>query len=525
MWAGAAASGLLMAVCFPPWEWNNVAWIALVPLLVVLRFADEKQGWKLGLTAGVVFWLMSIYWLTRVTVAGWIGLSLYCAGYVALFAVVAGGWMRRFGVGRAGANLGLMALASLTWAGLEYVRSVLLTGFPWNPFGAAQHGNLALIQLASWGGVYAVSALIVLINAAIALTVLRYIELKGRWTRSPHPELFVGAAVLLVTILHGARILRNEPPASAPLRVALIQTGIPQDEKWDQEKIELIYRRLQELTQGALLAGKPDLIIWPETALPDDVRSSPPSYQVVYDLVTNGVPILVGSMDTAWQDEGKPIFYNSSFLFDPTGTMVQGYDKRHLVIFGEYIPWNGLVSFINALTPIQESFSPGSTSTVFRLEQPDCAFSVLICFEDAVAKLGRESVRNGARLLINQTNDAWFDPSSASLQHMIQSIFRCVENRVPAVRVANTGVSCTIDAKGRITSILQDEQGHTQVIGFKTVSVEVPLEVRPLTFYTRHGDVFAQSAAGVGLAFLAALGVRRRLARTARRNLEMTHVG
>jgi apolipoprotein N-acyltransferase len=133
------------------------------------------------------------------------------------------------------------------------------------------------------------------------------------------------------------------------------------------------------------------------------------------------------------------------------------------------------------------------------MEVLSLAFSVLICFEDTVAALARESVRNGARLLINQTNDAWFEPSCASKQQMIQCVFRCVENGVPAIRCANTGVSCVIDRRGFVRGILTDEKGCPRVAGFKTLSVDVPGEQLPPTFYTRYGDVFAWLCAALCL--------------------------
>ncbi len=509
-WLAPVLSGLLLAASFPPLEWGGAAWLALVPLLMALQLEGPAHSGRMGFLTGAVFWLISIHWLTRVTVAGWFTLALYCALYVALFALVLSFWLRRFGVSSWLANLGFMATAALSWAGFEYLRSVLFTGFPWNPLGASQHANLALIQIAAWGGVYAVSGVVVGLNAAVALTILRYLSSRRQGRRALYPEMIVALALLLAVFLAGARELKRPEPPSAPLRVALIQPNIPQDEKWDAAKIELIYTRLSELTRAALRAGRPDLIIWPETALPDDVRSSAPSYQLVYELATNGVPILLGSMDTAYPDDGHPLYYNSAFLFDGGGHIAQTYDKRHLVLFGEYIPWGGALSFINALTPIQESFTAGSTSTVFQLERPACAFSTLICFEDTVARLAREAVRNGARLLINLTNDAWFDPSSASRQHMIQCVFRCVENRVPGVRVANTGVTCCLDAKGRVTALLADVDGVTAVTGFKTAEVKVPLEQSPHTFYTRHGDRLAQAGAAWGLLMLAAMAFGKR---------------
>jgi apolipoprotein N-acyltransferase len=250
------------------------------------------------------------------------------------------------------------------------------------------------------------------------------------------------------------------------------------------------------------------LVIWPETALPDDVVSSPRSYELVRSLCEQGTPILVGSMDTVYRDDRAPAYFNSSFLFDRHGALIQGYDKRHLVMFGEYVPLERYLPFMTAMTPIGASFSPGATSTVFRVESAPVAFASLICFEDTVAPLARESVRNGARLLINQTNDAWFDPSAGSRQHMAHCVLRCVENRVPAVRVGNTGVTCSIDSFGRMEGVLKNSDGRVAFPGFLCTSVTVPGEGFELTPYTRHGDVFGQVSAGLGMLLTAWMMIR-----------------
>jgi apolipoprotein N-acyltransferase len=505
-WAAALASGLLLYSAFAPLEMAESAWLALVPLLVAVRGASPRRAFQLGLVAGAAFWLPSIVWLTKVTPPGWVGMALYCGLYVALFSTGAALWFRRWGSDHWLRNLAFMAYAAAGWAGLELARSTWFTGFPWNPLGATQYRNAALLQAAAWGGVTAVSALVVWVNAGLALTVLQYIERKGRWGRRPHPEMIAAFLVVALAFSLGVKRLRATHPGSAPLRVALIQTNIPQDDKWEASTIELIYQRLLELTQGALRAGNPDLVIWPETALPDDVASSEPSYNVVYQLATNGVPLLVGSMDTRWPDEGRPLYYNSSFLFDTQGAPLAVYDKQHLVPFGEYIPLPHLMPFLTALTPIQESFTSGTTSTVFTLPGREIPFSVLICFEDTLSALARQAVRNGARMLINQTNDAWFDPSAASRQHMIQSILRAVENGVPLIRVANTGVSCVIDRRGARSAVLEDDRGRTRFAGFKLAEVRpAPLDM-PLTFYTRHGDLLPALAGLAALACLLVLG-------------------
>lgn len=527
-WAGALVTGLLLAASFPPLEWGGAAWVALVPLLLAVRgrgfsnppspFRLRRTGvWKLSLAAGAVFWLLSVSWLIHVTFWGWIGLSLYCALYLIPFAAVAAWWTARFGTGAWWKNLGLMLALAAVWTGFEYIRSVFATGFPWNPLGASQYRSLPVIQMARWGGVHAVSALVVWVNAAAAVTVMRYADCSSSPGRGLHLEMASALLLVLVAVADGSTVLRRPAPPGQPLRVALVQPNIPQPYYYMPETFEGILGTLRDLSEAAL-RGEPDLLIWPETAPPDEIRTSETTFNTVYALVTNGVPLLSGTMDTAWSDTGA-LYFNSSALVDTSGRIVQVYDKRHLVPFGEYVPLRHIFPFLRVVTPITESFSPGATSTVFRLasakplaepglEKPEVTLSVLICFEDTVASLARESVRNGARMLVNQTNDAWFDPSSASRQHMIQCVFRCVENSVPAVRCANTGVSCCIDRRGRVYDVLDDGAGRVRVSGFRLSSVEVPGPEMPLTFYTRFGDLFAQACALASVIFLA--GVVRR---------------
>jgi apolipoprotein N-acyltransferase len=490
-WLLAGASGLLLAAVFAPFNQHDATWFALVPLLVALKFVPARRLFLLGFSAGAACWLVSLFWLTRVTAFGWFGLSLYCALYLGVFAWLVGLRIQRVGTLTVRNNLGTMALAATGWGGLEYLRSILATGFPWNPLAASQHHNVAVLQVCAWGGAYALSALIVWVNAGVALTFLRYIECRGRWGRRPHAELIFGFLLLTGAFMLGWSAWGRAAPPGPVLRAAVVQTDIPQDEKWDRAKIELIYRRLRELTRGAVLTA-PHLVIWPETALPDDVRSSPASYDLVYQLATSGVPLLVGSMDSVWPDAGPPTYYNCSFLFDGDGAIVGEYRKRHLVPFGEYVPLRHVLPFLKAMTPIEASFTGGHTSTVFRLPGSELPFGALICFEDTVASLAREAVQNGARLLINQTNDAWFDPWWAQWQHMAHSILRAVENGVPVIRCANSGVSCFIDARGRVVEVLERD-GQVRFPGYVTGELALPGPEFQPTFYTRHGDLFART--------------------------------
>ena len=510
-WVGALCSGLLLAAAFPPLEWKETVWIGLVPLLLVLRACPPRRAFTLGFLAGLVFWLLNVAWLRHVTHAGWITLAAYNALYVACFAVIAAWWLRRFGAGRLVINLLFLLVASACWVALEYLRSTLFTGFPWNTLAISQYAVDPLRQLATWSGVYGLSGLIVLFNAGIAVTLLRYRERGFRAGRSSHPELMLAFLTLAVAFSWGVMQYQTITPLHTPLRVGLVQTNIPQPDKWSEDTIDTIFERLRSLTLGIHEAGGADLVVWPETALPEDLWYSEPCYNLVMDMARLGTPLLVGSMDSRYPENEAPIYFNSSFLFDGAGELLGAYDKQHLVIFGEYVPLEDVLPFAQAMTPIEASFTPGPTNTVFRLPQPEVPFSVLICFEDTLPHLSRKAVREGARLLINQTNDAWFERSSAPRQHMAHCVFRCVENRVPAVRCANTGITCYIDDLGEVRDVLDDGAGDTFVSGFIVPWVLVPSDRSPQTFYTRHGDVFARSCLGVtGLLLLTMVLLRRK---------------
>lgn len=424
-------------------------------------------------------------------------------------------------------NVGVMLLGALAWSGWEYLRATLLTGFGWNTLAISQVNNLALIQVADVGGVYLVSFVVMAMNLGIALTVLRYVEARGgkRFrSRLVHAELLTGILLVALSVSYGITRIKEKPPAK-PLKVALIQTNIPQDAKWTIQFIDHIFEALDTYTRLVADPERTDLIVWPETAVPDYVRSSRASYDLVYHLATNGVPILVGSMDTRPGDDGKPKYYNSSFLFGPDGHVMELYDKRHLVMFGEYVPLARWFPFLKALTPIEASFDAGERPTVFSLgDKAD--FATLICFEDVLPELSREVVRLGARMLVNQTNDAWFDPLSGSRQHMMHCVFRCIENRVPAVRSANTGVTCAINRFGMVHEVLRGErQDDYRVAGFKLTEVQIPTEPFRLTFYTRYGDVFGLFAAFVAVGTLVGVFLNGRLPKPSRGRVQTGAAG
>jgi apolipoprotein N-acyltransferase len=261
---------------------------------------------------------------------------------------------------------------------------------------------------------------------------------------------------------------------------------------------------------------KPDLIILPETAIPElVVLSRPDTGLIAQKMATNGIPLLVGMVE-AVPGVKEHAYYNSSVLYGVDGKVIDVYRKRHLVPFGEYVPLGNLFPFLNRCAPLGFSCKAGKQSTVFRLHKKKAAFSSLICFEDAFPWVARAAVKSGARLLINQTNDAWFDGSCASVQHMSQCVFRCIENRVGAVRAANSGVTCFIDSMGVIDGFTSRALSESAVMEpeeqCRMDSVLVrPEDMKP-TFYTRYGDAaFAMPCGLLAMAgFLLVLAVERR---------------
>lgn len=501
----ALLSGSLLFLSFPPHELGVFAWVALVPLILACSGSTPRRAALLGWLAGAVFFVGSLYWLRHVTWAGYLGLAFYSALYLIPFAVLValrpGGWSSMART----KNLGWMLALAAVWAAAEYVRSTFLTGFPWNLLAVSQYDQTSLIQIADIGGVYLLSAVMVFVNAGVAVTILQYAKGRRRSGYQMHVEFMTAMFLLGAVSSYGLRILLSKEAASEPVRAALIQPNIPEVGNWELADPELVYDRLDKLTDLAVRTPELDLLIWPETALPDCVRYSTRSADLVRKYTARGVPILVGSMDLEWNEDGRQNFYNASLLFSPENELLGTYRKQHLVLFGEYIPFEEKVPFINALTPIESSFRAGHESTQFRLPGDDRAFSVLICFEDTLPTLARCAARAGATWLVNQTNDSWFDPDGGSEQHLAHAVFRTVETRLPLLRCTNTGVTCAIDSKGRIQQTLQP-----RTEGFHVAAVYPADPERKQTFYTRHGDRFAQACLLATIALFISLAFKSR---------------
>jgi apolipoprotein N-acyltransferase len=544
-WLAAIASGLLCTACLPPFNQSWLCWIALTPLVAAIWFSgkNSRRKWLrdllLGYVAGIVFFTAAFSWL------GALGtlfenlflhvlsllLSLYLGLNFALWSWLVGflrpgeaplsgvlaanetqktKWdemLARAGKFTAAApsspwlrsttNLRLAFCLACAWVTHEWIRGWLFSGFGWNGLGVALHANWPIIQIAEFTGVTGLSFAIVFANV-IAVTTTRRLILEARTHRMrPHYDLTLTMAAIVGLLAFGMHVSQFKSAAKS-VRVAAVQANIAQRQKFDPQFTQQIFDRFTHLSEIALKTNPlPDLLIWPEAAMPEPVRDeNGESYRFVMDFAqSTKTDLLLGTDDV---DQGRP--YNAAVLVSNAGQQMQIYRKIHLVPFGEYIPLRKSFPLFAAIASkwVPGDFDVGKDYTVFRLTNGKAHAAPLICFEDTIGELTRQFVLGGANLLVNVTNDGWFLHSAGSQQHLANAVFRCVETRRPMVRAANTGVTCFVNEFGRVTQKLQDETGSTFTEGVLTGDVDVPTE-RTLTFYTRHGELFAKSCACVTL--------------------------
>lgn len=475
-------SSACLVLTYPKANLWVLAWVAFLPLFYALEGRKNIQKFFIGYIFGIFLFSGVLYWLVNVSVLGTVILVLLLSFFPAIFCLL-------YPTQAIFSPLSLIVVPA-AWVFTEFMRAHFLTGFPWALLGYSQSTNIEIIQISDITGAYGVSFLVVLVNFVL------YTALKKSPKRL-YSLIFTLFLMIFIFSYGSNRISRIYPDQR--IKVAVIQGNIPQENKWDPAYRDEILNKYSRMTQEALLA-KPDLVIWPETSVPGYLEEENDLKKKIASLATEGnVYILAGSIR---EEEGK--IFNSAILMSPEGNIAQTYDKVHLVLFGEYLPLEGGLAWIQRFIdkPIGD-FDKGENFTLFDIKTAKAIlkeksiihatsfykFGVLICFEDIFPYTARTLVKNGARFLVNITNDAWFGKTSAPYQHAQGSVFRAVENRVAVVRAANTGLSCFIDHRGVITESVSDYTGEEIFIdGFITK------EIRPVfakTFYTKFGDVFA----------------------------------
>jgi len=449
---------------FSPWI---LAWVGFLPLLLALENKSLRQSFFIAYLCGVVFWAATVYWLIHVTLIGQLVLILYLAIYFGVFGVA-------IYLSRVFSPINRMFFITGSWVLLEYLRSYLFTGFPWCLMAFSQYKNLPVIQIADFSGAWGVSFLIVLINAGF------YLILRKK-SKKAIAGICIG--LLLLSLGYGFCKLsynfKNLANAKV-LKVLVVQGNIPQHLKWNRQAVNFILNNYKETTIGAL-GDKPDLVIWPEASVPGLFGQDELEFAEVFSLArVQNINLLVGAVSQV-----KENYFNSALLINNFGQLLDTYNKLHLVPFGEFIPFKKTFPFLETIAPIGD-ITAGKKYTIFK--QP-ADFGVLICFEDLFPQISRQFIKNGAKFLVNITNDAWYKEGSAPYQHFAASVFRAVENHVYLARAANTGISGIIDPYGRIVAKVSDGKGkYIFVKGCS--SQEIYLVTAKPTFYNRFGEVF-----------------------------------
>ena len=493
-------SGILIFLSFPKFDLEFLAWFALVPLFYAIEEKGLFHSFVHGCITGFVSFLGILYWII-VAIHTYGNVPLMLSGLILLLLVVylslfvgAFTFLTRLIQIRSG--LQTILFAPILWVALEYLRSFLLTGFPWASLGYSQYLNLPFIQMADITSVYGLSFVILLVNATL-FGVLR------QWSKKAFPvrEVAVTALILLSFLIYGyvkMGVVERQMIQNPPLKIGLVQGNIDQSIKWDesfQKETLKIYERLS----FKVAEEKPGLIIWPETATPFFFQDEKEYQPMVLDVPKRTQAFLLFGSPSYKIERGKINHYNSAFMISPSGERVGEYDKIHLVPYGEYVPLQEFIS-LGSLGEGIGNFKPGKQ--IFNFSLPQGKFGVLICFEIIFPDLCRRFIKGGADFLVTITNDAWFGRTSAPYQHLSMAAFRAIENRVFICRAANTGITAFIDPKGKIVK----QSGI-----FKEGAMDGTIYLsKGKTFYTLYGDVFAWICSGFTLLLLLYAFIQKR---------------
>ena len=476
-------SGILFSLSFPPFKFSQLSFCFLVPLFFSIYRKSPHQAFRLGLLSGVVAYSLSVHWVKN-TMISYGGLHpflsyfltfllvLYMALYFAFFSFFFVRFSYKF------KSLFFLSVPSI-WVSLEFIRAHLFTGFPWILVGYSQFEMHYIIQIADLTGIYGISFFIILINYILFNS---FVSPKSliRWE-----GLFL---VLITALIFSYGYFKISPRffsgKTKIQEIGIVQPNISPEMKWSKEYIGYIKNVLEIQTKSVskkmnVSEKKRKLIIWPEASLPLVLRDKSLWAEWIKKLVfLKKTYLLLGALGHSPND-GKKELYNSVFLFDSSGSKIARYDKKHLVPFGEYVPFKDYLFFVNKLVPVVGQFKTGNKKTIFEIGKNK--FSTLICYEIIFPRVVRKFKE--VDFIVNVTNDAWFGRTAASEQHLSMAIFRAIEMRTPLVRVANTGISAVIDEKGKI--LVESELFKRWIWNGR-----IKLNKNSQTFYSKYGDIF-----------------------------------
>ncbi|MFY7817172.1 MAG: apolipoprotein N-acyltransferase [Akkermansiaceae bacterium] len=541
-WLIVFLSGSALSLAYPERNWGVIAWFALIPLMIASWTSTGRRiklrGFALGYIFGLGFFLCNLSWLSTVSGLGVVVLGAYLALYPAIWALLVCRWMNPWAgsemTGRWSAvyrSLGYAFCHASLWAALECLRGWVLTGFGWNGLGVAMHDQPVMAQCADLFGVAGLSGLMVLVQSVMVQVVKRMIDEAKAGRRRAHPDFGVAGLLVAAAFVYGVwRLSAENQKEHFSLRVCLVQLNVPQvaaRQLWSAEEIHMAYedeveKAMQSVEQRNQVAMEktaeteteadlyyPDWLVLPEVALTGRLLSASSGEFALWRESELSIEnfrrqgkfdILVGMGELEAVVDGEmlsipenPQAWNSLVVL-PQSAPLQRFQKRHLVMFGEYIPLMRELPWLKAIyeqqagTTFDGAFSAGTSVEPLPMTLRGKSFSVIpsICFEDTVPRETRLFVRGEPQVIVNVTNDGWFGKSAAAAQHFANAKFRAIELRRPMVRCANTGVSGVISTTGQSHTLTDEDGGHF-TRGSLLATAKVPVQPT-VTLYQRWGD-------------------------------------
>ncbi|WED65670.1 apolipoprotein N-acyltransferase [Synoicihabitans lomoniglobus] len=517
---------LFTVVAFPPFDAPEAAYACLAPaILWAYRWPKLKVFAAVTIGAQITAWYILTWWLHHATWPGYLMLGPVVGAWVGSWFFIAWWWVPRLrGMRTMNRLFGILGLAA-AWVFIEWTRTWLLSGFPWLPLAASQWERSSILQVAAYTGAGGVSFVLVLMNLGFAAYGHRlFFEHNLRGIKKRSQEFFLAIFGLLVCLSIHVQESVNRYHFHSPLaRFGFVQPNVPQEIKWNPEDAPAIVDTLQKAT-ATIARRRPDVILWPEAVTPWAVKGDPTVQAFVEHTAQEaGAPILLGSIarEPGPTPDSEERWYNGAFIVDPElGLDPNYYAKRHLVPFGEYVPWRPVLGWLDKVVPLPGDFEEGDSPQplLFNAGGQTLAVGPLICYEDTYPQLARATVKANVDLLVVLTNNGWFGEGGAAEQHAAHSVLRAVETRRPVLRIGNAGWSGWIDEFGAVRAVLRavtrtdaDGTSRTMVsnkpgdidgtIYFRgSSSVDVQRDVRWIgreSFYVQHGDWFVWVCVGL----------------------------
>lgn len=500
-WRLVIAGALLTVLAYPPFNLFFPSFLSLVPAVwLIVEANDDPRPFRRQMAQGFWFGLFAqglvLYWMV---IALWHFTALSALAYAATIIILGIFWGLTFAaVGWAVRRLHVSVVLAFPvfWTATDWgIGHLGDVSFPWLGLGVSLTGFPSFIQIADLVGSRGLTFLLAAANAALAVAWLRR---RHRGWISPVVAVVGGIAVALAYGLWRERTI----PVRTLGRVALIQPNVPYAEKWEQRLADSIFDDLMHLTDSTIDVHHPQLVLWPEAAMPGFIEREPQwNARIAEEARATKTPILAGGLDVRYLTPTDYEYWNSAFLYDTTGSRTNQptYHKHYLVPIVERIPFLN-PRWFRGMSQWFGGYGVGALGPVYRVGIGK--FGVLICYESIFADLSRRYRRLGADFLVNITNDAWYGRTSAPYQHAAHLVLRAIENRVGIARAGNDGISEFIDPFGR-TYDASSLEVRTTVTGPVTTS-------DAHTLYTFAGDWVGAGSVIAAVVLLVIGGWRRR---------------